>query len=336
VPQPFDLGRTLLVKGEVERRAKQKRAARAALEQALGLFQTLGAPLWAQRAQEDLARVSGAALPPGELTPTEQRIAQLVGEGRKNREVAEALFISVKTVEANLSRIFTSSGFVLALNSPAGSPPPTARGFPPIPHRSTEPSLLPRTRPNRPERGVGGDMQPAAATAQLSMARSGDASSSWRPWCPPWWEAWSPWPGARRRPNRASARCAPRHLRRIHRAGSSSPSRSGAGSASITVPPWQRNPSGSLGRRRTPSRGPRAIHRVAVTRRTRRPWPTRSTAPAGADPTHRGDQPGRLGALAEHPEGELEPLVGVDQRRRSRPAGLDRHPLGDSVAVRCN
>jgi DNA-binding CsgD family transcriptional regulator len=42
--------------------------------------------------------------------PTEQRIAQLVGEGKKNREVAEALFISVKTVEANLSRIFHKLG----------------------------------------------------------------------------------------------------------------------------------------------------------------------------------------------------------------------------------
>ncbi|HEV2917821.1 MAG TPA: LuxR C-terminal-related transcriptional regulator [Actinomycetota bacterium] len=55
-------------------------------------------------------RVGGATPPSGELTPTEQRIAQLVGEGRKNREVAEALFISVKTVEANLSRIFHKLG----------------------------------------------------------------------------------------------------------------------------------------------------------------------------------------------------------------------------------
>jgi DNA-binding CsgD family transcriptional regulator len=110
VPQPFELARTLLVKGEVERRAKQKRAARSTLEQALGLFLALGAPLWAQRAREDLARVGGAMLPSSELTPTEQRIAQLVGEGKKNREVAEALFISVKTVEANLSRIFHKLG----------------------------------------------------------------------------------------------------------------------------------------------------------------------------------------------------------------------------------
>jgi DNA-binding CsgD family transcriptional regulator len=110
VPQPFELARTLLVKGEVERRAKQKRAARTALEQALGIFQTLGAPLWAQRARDDLARVGGAVLPSSELTPTEQRIAQLVGEGKTNREVADALFISVKTVEANLSRIFHKLG----------------------------------------------------------------------------------------------------------------------------------------------------------------------------------------------------------------------------------
>jgi hypothetical protein len=70
VPQPFELARTLLVKGEVERRAKQKRAARSTLEQALGLFQDLGAPFWAQRARDDLVRVGGAVPAPSELTPT--------------------------------------------------------------------------------------------------------------------------------------------------------------------------------------------------------------------------------------------------------------------------
>ena len=63
-----------------------------------------------QRARDDLARVGGAVLPSNQLTPTEQRIAQLVGEGKKNREVADVLFISVKTVEANLSRIFHKLG----------------------------------------------------------------------------------------------------------------------------------------------------------------------------------------------------------------------------------
>jgi DNA-binding CsgD family transcriptional regulator len=110
MPQPFELGRTLLVKGEVERRAKQRRAARASLEQALGVFEALGAPLWAQKAQAELARVGGPTLSSGQLTPTELRIAHLVAEGKKNREVADALFISVKTVEANLSRIFHKLG----------------------------------------------------------------------------------------------------------------------------------------------------------------------------------------------------------------------------------
>ena len=110
VPQPFDLARTWLALGEVERRAKQKRAAREALEEALTIFERLGAPLWADRARAALARVGGGSGAPSELTPTEARIAQLVGEGLKNREVADALFVTVKTVEANLSRIYAKLG----------------------------------------------------------------------------------------------------------------------------------------------------------------------------------------------------------------------------------
>jgi DNA-binding CsgD family transcriptional regulator len=110
VRQPFDLARTLLVKGEIERKAKQKRAARSTLEASLAMFEGLGAPLWAERARTGLARIGGVASAPGELTPTEERIAHLVAQGRKNREVADALFISVKTVEANLSRIFHKLG----------------------------------------------------------------------------------------------------------------------------------------------------------------------------------------------------------------------------------
>ncbi len=105
---PFELARTLLVTGEVRRRARQKREARASLERALGIFQGLGAPLWAARARAELERVGGRV--PGVLTPTERRVAELVAEGRTNREVADALFVSVKTVEANLSRIYAKLG----------------------------------------------------------------------------------------------------------------------------------------------------------------------------------------------------------------------------------
>jgi DNA-binding CsgD family transcriptional regulator len=110
ISQPFERARTLLVKGEVERRAKQKRAARSSFAQARGLFEALGAPLWERRASDGLARVGGPGGSSLELTPTERRIAELVAEGRRNREVADTLFISVKTVEANLSRIFHKLG----------------------------------------------------------------------------------------------------------------------------------------------------------------------------------------------------------------------------------
>jgi len=108
--QPFELGRTLIVKGEVERRAKQKAAARASVEHALRIFDGLGARLWSDRARAELERVGGPAVAPGELTPTERRVADLVAEGKTNREVAASLFISVKTVEANVSRIFRKLG----------------------------------------------------------------------------------------------------------------------------------------------------------------------------------------------------------------------------------
>jgi DNA-binding CsgD family transcriptional regulator len=109
VPQPFELGRTLLVKGRIARRAKQKRVAREALEQALEIFERMGAALWSTRAREELGRIGGRANT-GELTPTQVRIAELVANGHSNREVAEAMFVTVKTVEANLSKIYRKVG----------------------------------------------------------------------------------------------------------------------------------------------------------------------------------------------------------------------------------
>jgi DNA-binding CsgD family transcriptional regulator len=110
VGQPLELGRTLLVTGEVERRAKRKRAARVPLEDALRIFEKIGAQLWAERATRALERVGGFTGTAGELTPTERRVAELVADGKTNREVARLLFVSVKTVEANLSRIFHKLG----------------------------------------------------------------------------------------------------------------------------------------------------------------------------------------------------------------------------------
>jgi ATP/maltotriose-dependent transcriptional regulator MalT len=108
---PFERARTLLVLGDVRRRAKEKRSARTALEQAAAAFDDLGAPIWADKARASLARISGrTATPRDRLTPTERRVAELVAEGRTNKEVAAALFVALRTVEWNLSKVYTKLG----------------------------------------------------------------------------------------------------------------------------------------------------------------------------------------------------------------------------------
>jgi DNA-binding CsgD family transcriptional regulator len=110
LPLPFELGRTLLVRGTVERRAKRKREARDTLTKALEVFDGLGAALWADKARAELARIGGRAPSSLDLTPTEDKVAALVASGSTNREVADALFVSVHTVEANLKRIYRKLG----------------------------------------------------------------------------------------------------------------------------------------------------------------------------------------------------------------------------------
>ena len=110
LPMPFERARTMLVKGRVQRRRRQKRAARETLEQALDTFERLGAPLWAEKARREIARVGVRVEAQRGLTPVEERIAQLAAAGQTNREIASALFISVKTVEDNLSRIYRKLG----------------------------------------------------------------------------------------------------------------------------------------------------------------------------------------------------------------------------------
>ena len=107
---PVELGRTLLGLGIVHRRAKRKRAAREALDRALTIFEHVGAPLWVDRTRSELARIGGRAPTPDGLTPTEQQVARLVAAGHTNREVAETLFISAKTVEKHLTRIYEKVG----------------------------------------------------------------------------------------------------------------------------------------------------------------------------------------------------------------------------------
>lgn len=110
IEDPFQHARTLLALGAMQRRVKQRGAARETLEQALGIFEQLGAPLWAEKARAELARIGGRAPSRGGLTEGERRIATLVAEGHTNREVAAALFLTEHTVETVLSRAYRKLG----------------------------------------------------------------------------------------------------------------------------------------------------------------------------------------------------------------------------------
>ena len=104
-PMPFELARTLLAAGQVQRRLKQKRRARDLLERAAEVFDSLGAEPWAARARDDLCGTATRTAP-DDLTPTELRIAQLAATGLTNDEIASEVFVSRKTVEANLGRAY--------------------------------------------------------------------------------------------------------------------------------------------------------------------------------------------------------------------------------------
>jgi DNA-binding CsgD family transcriptional regulator len=108
--EPFELARTYLVQGSIERRAKQKAEAREALGRAEAIFARLGARLWLERVERELARTGLTRSLDRELTPTELRVAELAAAGAQNKQIAGALFVSLKTVEANLSRVYAKLG----------------------------------------------------------------------------------------------------------------------------------------------------------------------------------------------------------------------------------
>jgi DNA-binding CsgD family transcriptional regulator len=107
---PFEHGRTLLIAGQIRRRNKEKLLAADSLAAAREIFDRLGAPLWSCQAAGELDRLGLRRSSQRDLTPSEERVARMVANGLTNREVASALFISHKTVEANLSRVFRKLG----------------------------------------------------------------------------------------------------------------------------------------------------------------------------------------------------------------------------------
>jgi DNA-binding CsgD family transcriptional regulator len=116
VEDRFQRARTLLAFGERLRRASRKREARERLREAYAEFEALEAKPWADRARREL-RASGERLRRvqaglgEELTPQELQVALQVSEGKSNKDVAAALFLSPSTVEFHLTRIYRKLGF---------------------------------------------------------------------------------------------------------------------------------------------------------------------------------------------------------------------------------
>ncbi|MGW6059513.1 LuxR C-terminal-related transcriptional regulator [Streptomyces sp. NPDC055189] len=117
---PVEEGRTHLARGRVERRRRRAAAARNAWERARTLFETAGARPWTELADGHLSRLAGhPPVPAGEprtpgavpeLTARERRLAALVRVGATNQQAAQQMFVSVKTVETTLSRIYRKLG----------------------------------------------------------------------------------------------------------------------------------------------------------------------------------------------------------------------------------
>jgi len=109
VGDPFGRARALLALGIVRRRARQKRGARESIEAALAGFEELGAATWVEKAQSELGRIGGRTRQEG-LSAAERRVAALVVEGRTNREVAAALFLTERTVASHLTHVYAKLG----------------------------------------------------------------------------------------------------------------------------------------------------------------------------------------------------------------------------------
>lgn len=110
LPMPFVRARTQLLLGQLQRKKRRNDLATATLREALTAFERIDVPLWAERVRTELGRTDITSGRGALLTPSEQRVAELAATGMTNLEVAAQLFISPKTVEANLSRIYRKLG----------------------------------------------------------------------------------------------------------------------------------------------------------------------------------------------------------------------------------
>jgi DNA-binding CsgD family transcriptional regulator len=111
----LERARTELLYGEWLRRERRRTEARAHLHAALELFQRLGAVPWAERTEAELRATGEAArkrdaAATARLTPQEVQVAGLVAGGLTNREIAAQLFLSPRTIDYHLRKVFTKLG----------------------------------------------------------------------------------------------------------------------------------------------------------------------------------------------------------------------------------
>ena len=113
-PFPFERARTEHAYGERLRRAGQRKRAREMLHRAVVAFDELGATAFASRTRAELAasgaRLRSTAEARESLTPREMQVALAVAEGASNEEVAAALYVTPKTVEYHLTRVYRKLG----------------------------------------------------------------------------------------------------------------------------------------------------------------------------------------------------------------------------------
>jgi DNA-binding CsgD family transcriptional regulator len=112
---PFQQARTELLYGEWLRRERQRSEARQHLRRAADLFRRVGAPPWEHRAEAELRATGEKARrrDPStldELTPQELQIAGLVASGMTNREIAAQLYLSPRTIDYHLRKVFSKLG----------------------------------------------------------------------------------------------------------------------------------------------------------------------------------------------------------------------------------
>jgi DNA-binding NarL/FixJ family response regulator len=112
---PFQRARTVLYYGEWLRRQRRRQEARAHLRSALELFRGLGAIPWEQRAESELRATGETARKRDpstldQLTPQELQIAGLVADGLTNRDIAAQLYLSPRTIDYHLRKVFAKLG----------------------------------------------------------------------------------------------------------------------------------------------------------------------------------------------------------------------------------